>query len=102
MSERVTFTVTVLYFSSTVTNSINIKLNNQNTYLLILGVHGDYIILVVLFLRCYIVWMWAMLSKFRRYMMPPSSGLKFVGDSSAIGWFTAREHRLQMGCLINS
>jgi hypothetical protein len=51
---------------------------------------------------CYIVWMWAMLSKFSRYILPPSSGSKFVGARWETGRVHAREYQLPTRCLISS
>jgi hypothetical protein len=35
-------------------------------------------ILLILFLGCYIVWIWVILPTFRKYIPPPSSGSKCV------------------------
>jgi hypothetical protein len=35
--------------------------------------------MLIFFLGCYTIWLWAMLPMFHRYMLPPSSGLNCIG-----------------------
>jgi hypothetical protein len=51
---------------------------------LILGFHGGYLLVLILFLGCYTVWFCALLPTFQMCMLPSSSGSKCVRWSLAL------------------
>jgi hypothetical protein len=58
-------------------------------------------LMVILLLVLYTIWMWAVLSAFRRYVLPPSLG-RFSSENAELcrissnfkGYFTAAEYRV--------